>query len=116
MGLDDLVLTTELPVSELIGNVVRHAKGLVGLRLLRSRFLTCEASDGSLTPSGSAARVIPTKADAAGNSSPRCPGAGGVRYLHDGKCIWAKQDLPPTQATGEGGWRGIAAMGSAAAA
>ncbi|CAL9334399.1 hypothetical protein SUDANB1_00132 [Streptomyces sp. enrichment culture] len=115
MGLDDLVLTTGLPVSELIGNVVRHAKGLVGLRLLRSRFLTCEAYDGSLTP-----RIRRASHTDEGGRGRQLVAAmsrrWGRRYLHDGTCIWAKQDLPPTLAAGEGGWLGIAAVGSAAAA
>ncbi|MGW1787186.1 ATP-binding SpoIIE family protein phosphatase, partial [Streptomyces sp. NPDC002143] len=33
---DDLAMTTELLVSELVGNVVRHARGPIRLRLLRS--------------------------------------------------------------------------------
>ena len=53
-NLDDLAMTTELLVSELIGNVVRHAKGPVTLRMLRSRTLVCEVSDGSPTTPGSA--------------------------------------------------------------
>src|SRR5262245_21114809 len=48
-GLSDLTITTELLASELVGNVVRHAKGPIHLRLLRSRSLTCEVYDGSLT-------------------------------------------------------------------
>lgn len=47
--LDDLTMTTEIIASELVGNVVRHAKGPVHLRLLRSTSLICEVSDGSLT-------------------------------------------------------------------
>lgn len=43
------IATTKLFVSELVGNVVRHAKGPVQLRLLRSDVLICEVSDGSLT-------------------------------------------------------------------
>ncbi|MFI5799955.1 hypothetical protein [Streptomyces sp. NPDC051677] len=33
-GLDELVMTTELLASELVGNVIRHAEGPVRLRLL----------------------------------------------------------------------------------
>ena len=42
-------MTTELVVSELVANVVRHARGPYRLRLLRSRSLVCEVFDGSLT-------------------------------------------------------------------
>jgi anti-sigma regulatory factor (Ser/Thr protein kinase) len=48
-GLDDLTSTTELLASELVGNVVRHAKGPVSLRLLHDAELICEVFDGSLT-------------------------------------------------------------------
>src|SRR5690606_37044631 len=44
--LDELAMTTELLASELVGNVVRHARGPLQLRLIRSRSLICEVSDG----------------------------------------------------------------------
>ncbi|BBJ46419.1 hypothetical protein SSPO_091370 [Streptomyces antimycoticus] len=47
--LDDLVMTTELLVSELVANVVRHARGPTRLRLIRGRSLICEVSDASST-------------------------------------------------------------------
>ena len=47
--LDELTVTTELLASELVGNVVRHAKGPIGFRLLRTGALVCEVSDASLT-------------------------------------------------------------------
>ncbi|MFL5992814.1 MAG: SpoIIE family protein phosphatase, partial [Streptomyces sp.] len=47
--LDDLSPTTELLVSELVGNVVRHARGPVRLRLLHTTELICEVYDGSQT-------------------------------------------------------------------
>ncbi|WP_326596757.1 ATP-binding protein [Streptomyces sp. NBC_01803] len=46
---EDRAMTTELIVSERVGNVVRHAKGPVRLRLPRSRTLLREVSDGSPT-------------------------------------------------------------------
>ena len=51
-NLDGLSMTTALLVSELIGNVVRHARGPIHLRLLRSRSLICEVSDGGLQKPG----------------------------------------------------------------
>ncbi|MEV5847540.1 SpoIIE family protein phosphatase [Streptomyces sp. NPDC051985] len=92
--LDDLVLTTELLVSELVGNVVRHATGPVHLRLLRSRALTCEVYDGSLTTP----RIRhPTHTDEGGRGLQLVAALSrrwGARYLQDGKCIWTEQDLP----------------------
>lgn len=48
-GPGEPAVTTELPAGELVGNVIRHAKGPMRLRLLRSRSLTCEVDDGSLS-------------------------------------------------------------------
>jgi hypothetical protein len=104
-GLADLALTTELLVSELVGNAVRHAKGPVRLRLLRSRTLVCEVYDGSLnTP-----RIRRADYTDEGGRGLQLVAAlsrrWGARYLHDGKCIWTEQELP------DGGPRGA---GSAA--
>ena len=44
-GLDDLVDTTELLVSELVTNALRHGHGDIRLRLLRDTTLVCEVWD-----------------------------------------------------------------------
>ncbi|MFI8893511.1 SpoIIE family protein phosphatase [Streptomyces paradoxus] len=97
-GLGDLVLTTELLASELVGNVVRHAKGPIRLRLLRSRSLTCEVYDGSLTTP----RIRHASHTDEGGRGLQLVAAmsrrWGARYLHDGKCIWTEQDLELAQA------------------
>ncbi|MFE0712444.1 SpoIIE family protein phosphatase [Streptomyces sp. NPDC058865] len=93
-GLDELSMTTELLVSELVGNVVRHAQGPVRLRLLRSRTLICEVYDGSL----STPRIRhATHTDEGGRGLQLVAALAkswGARFLHDGKCIWAEQDIP----------------------
>ncbi|MBW8801041.1 MAG: ATP-binding protein, partial [Streptomyces sp.] len=98
-GLDDLVPTTELLVSELVGNIVRHAKGPIRLRLLRSRSLTCEVYDGSLTTP----RIRHASYTDEGGRGLQLVAAlsrrWGARYLDDGKCIWTEQDLPPRAST-----------------
>ncbi|MFC9432001.1 SpoIIE family protein phosphatase [Streptomyces sp. NPDC056987] len=92
-GLDDLTSTTELLASELVGNVVRHAKGPVSLRLLHGAELICEVFDGSLT--------MPRMRRAADTDE---GGRGlqlitalsqrwGSRYTAKGKCIWTEQAL-----------------------
>ncbi|MGS2586087.1 SpoIIE family protein phosphatase [Streptomyces hebeiensis] len=92
-GLDDLTFTTELLASELVGNVVRHAKGPVSLRLLHGAELICEVFDGSLT--------MPRMRRAADTDE---GGRGlqlitalsqrwGTRYTTNGKCIWTEQAL-----------------------
>lgn len=108
-GLDDLVLTTELLVSELVGNIVRHAKGPIRLRLLRSRSLTCEVYDGSLTTP----RIRHASFTDEGGRGLQLVAAlsrrWGARYLDDGKCIWTEQDLPLTQNSAEPGRAGVQA-------
>ncbi|MGI5286513.1 ATP-binding SpoIIE family protein phosphatase [Nonomuraea polychroma] len=92
-GLKDLTPTTELLVSELVGNTVRHSKGPIRLRLLRGDVLTCEVSDGSIT--------IPRVRHAAETDE---GGRGlhlvaalsqrwGTRYTATGQSIWAEQSL-----------------------
>jgi anti-sigma regulatory factor (Ser/Thr protein kinase) len=93
-GLAELVMTTELLASELVGNVIRHATGPITLRLLRSRTLICEVTDHSLTmprirhaadtdEGGRGLQLIAAFAD-----------RWGARYTHSGKCIWTEQPLP----------------------
>ncbi|MER6086073.1 ATP-binding protein, partial [Streptomyces sp. NPDC001833] len=93
-GLDDLATTTELLVSELVGNVIRHARGPMRLRLLRSRILTCEVYDGSL----STPRIRhATYTDEGGRGLQLVAALSrrwGARYLSDAKCIWTEQDIP----------------------
>ncbi|GAA2354642.1 SpoIIE family protein phosphatase [Streptomyces violaceusniger] len=93
-GIDSLTTTTELLVSELVGNVVRHAKGPVGLRLLHSRTLICEVSDGSpATP-----RIRRAADTDEGGRGLQLVAAlahrWGARYTLEGKCIWTEQLLP----------------------
>ncbi|WP_425555407.1 SpoIIE family protein phosphatase [Kitasatospora kazusensis] len=44
-GMDELVDTTELLVSELVTNALRHGRGEIRLRLLRDRTVMCEVWD-----------------------------------------------------------------------
>jgi anti-sigma regulatory factor (Ser/Thr protein kinase) len=48
-GLDEAAFTTELVISELVTNAIRHARSPIQLRLIRDRTLICEVSDGSST-------------------------------------------------------------------
>jgi serine phosphatase RsbU (regulator of sigma subunit) len=96
-GLDDFAMTTELLVSELVGNVVRHAKGPASLRLLRSRTLICEVYDKSLT----APRIRRATVDDEGGRGLQLIASlslrWGVRYLENAKYIWVEQKLPSAQ-------------------
>ncbi|MEW2396644.1 SpoIIE family protein phosphatase [Streptomyces sp. NPDC046862] len=92
-GLDDLTPTTELLASELVGNVVRHAKGPVSLRLLHGPELICEVFDGSLTMP----RIRrATDTDEGGRGLQLITALSqrwGTRYTAKGKCIWTEQAL-----------------------
>jgi len=92
--LEELATTTEMLASELVANVVRHAKGPVLLRLLHSQTLVCEVFDGSLTTprirraswtdeGGRGLQLIAALCD-----------RWGTRYMTTGKCIWTEQHLP----------------------
>ncbi|MET7690551.1 SpoIIE family protein phosphatase [Streptomyces sp. NPDC005483] len=92
--LDELEMTTELLASELVGNVVRHASGPLQLRLVRSRSLICEVSDGSLTTP----RIRRARDTDEGGRGLQLVAMlsqrWGVRYTPDGKIIWTEQPLP----------------------
>jgi serine phosphatase RsbU (regulator of sigma subunit)/PAS domain-containing protein len=92
--LEELTMTTEMVASELVANVVRHARGPYRLRLLRSRRLVCEVFDRSLTTprprracwtdeGGRGLQLIAALCD-----------RWGTRYMTTGKVIWTEQSLP----------------------
>jgi anti-sigma regulatory factor (Ser/Thr protein kinase) len=94
-GLDELTSTTELLVSELVGNVVRHAGGPMRLRMLRGKSLVCEVSDGSPTTP----RIRHAEETDEGGRGLQLVAAlshrWGTRHTSTGKSIWAEQ-LRPT--------------------
>jgi PAS domain S-box-containing protein len=94
--LEELSMTTELLVSELIGNVIRHANGPIHLRLLRGRTLICEVSDGSLTTP----RIRHASDNDEGGRGLQLVAAlsyrWGARFTATGKYIWTEQRRPGT--------------------
>jgi serine phosphatase RsbU (regulator of sigma subunit)/PAS domain-containing protein len=92
--LEELALNTELLASELVANVIRHAKGPLQLRLLRSRSLICEVFDGSLTTP----RIRRASWTDEGGRGLQLVAAlcdrWGTRYMSTGKSIWTEQSLP----------------------
>ncbi|MFI5754606.1 SpoIIE family protein phosphatase [Streptomyces sp. NPDC051569] len=92
--LDLLTMTSELLVSELVGNAIRYGKGPIGLRLLRSEGLICEVSDGSLTTP----RIRHASDTDEGGRGLQLVAAlsqrWGTRYTATGKCIWTEQQVP----------------------
>ncbi|MFE2945009.1 SpoIIE family protein phosphatase [Streptomyces sp. NPDC059255] len=99
-GMDEVAFTTELIVSELVTNAIRHAVAPIHLRLVRDRALICEVSDGSST-------APHLRRSTAGDEGGRglflvaqLTERWGTRYTSRGKTIWAEQVLPPAEPTG----------------
>lgn len=92
-GLEEVVLTTELVVSELVTNAIRYGNGHVQLRLIRQETLICEVSDGSNTaPHLRRARTFEEGGRGLfiiANLTERW----GTRQNRRGKTIWAEQVL-----------------------
>ncbi|MFF8279767.1 SpoIIE family protein phosphatase [Streptomyces lateritius] len=94
-GLEELAFTTELVVSELVTNAIRHAAGPIRLRLILERTLICEVFDASSTsPHLRHARTT----DEGGRGLfliSQFTRRWGTRYTAEGKVIWAEQPLDP---------------------
>ncbi|MFI7296743.1 SpoIIE family protein phosphatase [Streptomyces sp. NPDC050121] len=93
-GLTDAAFVTELIVSELVTNAIRHAEPPVQLRLIHDRSLICEVSDASSTaPHMRRARTY----DEGGRGLllvAQLTQRWGTRPTATGKTIWAEQDVP----------------------
>ncbi|MFD5945977.1 SpoIIE family protein phosphatase [Streptomyces collinus] len=94
-GLSDAVFVTELVVSELVTNAIRHAQPPVQLRLIHDTTLICEVSDGGSTaPHLRRARAY----DEGGRGLllvAQLTERWGTRQSATGKTIWAEQPLSP---------------------
>ncbi|MFC1413601.1 SpoIIE family protein phosphatase [Streptacidiphilus sp. N1-12] len=93
-GLEEMAFTTELILSELVTNAIRHATGPIQVRLLRERNLICEVSDTSSTSPH--LRYAATM-DEGGRGLflvARLSEHWGTRYTPTHKIIWAEQPLP----------------------
>jgi PAS domain S-box-containing protein len=93
-GLDELVDTAELLVSELVTNALRHGHGDIRLRLLRDRTLVCEVWDDALVqPRRRRARDT----DEGGRGLQLVSllsSSWGSRRTHRGKTVWFELPLP----------------------
>jgi PAS domain S-box-containing protein len=93
-GLAEITFTTELIVSELLTNAIRHAEPPIQLRMILDGTLCCEVSDGSST-APHLRRADRYDEDGRGlllvaHLSERW----GSRHTRTGKTIWAQQPLP----------------------
>ncbi len=93
-GLEEASFVTELVVSELVTNAIRHAVAPIQLRLIHERSLICEVSDASSTaPHLRRARVF----DEGGRGLllvAQLTQRWGTRHTPHGKIIWAEQPFP----------------------
>ncbi|HLJ99912.1 MAG TPA: ATP-binding SpoIIE family protein phosphatase, partial [Streptosporangiaceae bacterium] len=93
-GLDDLLPTTELLVSELVTNAMRYSRGEVTLRLVNERALVCEVHDSS----GAMPRLRQATDDdehGRGLQVVRLLAKRwGARRTATGKVVWCEQQLP----------------------
>lgn len=92
-GLTDAAFVTELIVSELVTNAIRHAEPPIQLRLIHDRSLICEVSDASSTaPHMRRARTY----DEGGRGLllvAQLTQRWGTRHTTKGKTIWAEQSV-----------------------
>ncbi|MER5177625.1 SpoIIE family protein phosphatase [Streptomyces sp. NPDC002896] len=92
-SLGDAVFVTELIVSELVTNAIRHAEPPIQLRLIHDRNLICEVTDASSTaPHMRRARTY----DEGGRGLllvAQLTQHWGTRHTAKGKTIWAEQTL-----------------------
>jgi PAS domain S-box-containing protein len=92
-GLGEAAFATELVISELVTNAIRHARSPIRLRLIRDRALICEVSDGSSTaPHPRLAREL----DEGGRGLllvAQLTQRWGSRQTPHGKTIWTEQAL-----------------------
>ncbi|MFF3518164.1 SpoIIE family protein phosphatase [Streptomyces sp. NPDC002573] len=95
-GLEHLVPTMELIISELVTNAIRHGAGPIRLRLIQHQVLTCEVFDsGTCYPHLRHARIV----DENGRGLfliAHLSSRWGFRSATGGKLVWVDQDLPST--------------------
>ncbi|MER5756951.1 SpoIIE family protein phosphatase [Streptomyces sp. NPDC002088] len=92
-GLNDLLFSTELIVSELVTNAIRYGRPPMDLRLIRHNVLVCEVTDSSSTqPRLRRARTT----DEGGRGLflvAQLGGRWGCRHGQNGKTIWSEQAI-----------------------
>ncbi|SNT59741.1 Histidine kinase-like ATPase domain-containing protein [Actinacidiphila glaucinigra] len=93
-GLEGLQGDTELIVSELVSNAVRHSTGPIKVRPIQHQALTCEVSDNDAFPP----RLRRARAAEENGRGlflvSRLSSRWGYRLIPEGKAVWAEQKLP----------------------
>jgi PAS domain S-box-containing protein len=94
-GLDELTPTTELIVSELVTNAIRHASGPYRLKLIRHQVLVCEVSDTSNSFPRMRYALTTDEGGRGLYLVAQLARRWGTRFTTDGKLTWAEQELQP---------------------
>lgn len=92
-GLDDIVFTTELILSELVTNAVRYAAQPITVRMIHSSSLICEVFDGSSTAPHLRRAAITDEGGRGLFLVAQLAVRWGTRYTSWGKVIWTEQAL-----------------------
>ncbi|MER6348108.1 SpoIIE family protein phosphatase [Streptomyces sp. NPDC001595] len=93
-GLEELVFTTELVLSELVTNAIRYGGAPIRVRVLRDRSLICEVFDSSSTAPHLRYAAMTDEGGRGLFLVAQLAERWGTRYLPSGKVIWAEQPLP----------------------
>ncbi len=101
-GLQEAAFTTELVVTELIANAIRHASGPIRLRLILDRTLIIEVSDTSSTAPHLRRATAFDEGGRGLMLVAQLAERWGARHSADGKTIWAELQLPNTYAEFDG--------------
>ncbi|MEC4018657.1 SpoIIE family protein phosphatase [Streptomyces sp. H27-D2] len=101
-GLGELSFATELVVSELLTNAIRHATGPLHLRLIRDRTLLCEVSDTGHTSPHLRHSAVDDEGGRGLFIVAQLVQRWGTRYTRSGKTIWTEQSFPSENVGGPG--------------
>ncbi len=93
-GLEELVTGTELILSELVTNAVRHGSPPIGVRLVYGRTLICEVADASSTSPRVRLAAVTDEGGRGLFLVGQIAQRWGTRYTEAGKVIWTEQKLP----------------------
>ena len=94
-GLEGVTFTTELIVSELLTNAIRHAEPPIQLRMILDGALSCEVSDGSSTAPHLRRADHYDEGGRGLMLVAQLTERWGCRHTRAGKTIWAQQPLAP---------------------
>lgn len=96
-GLDQLLCTAELVVSEMVTNAVQHGRGPIEVRLLRASTLVCEVADSSpIWPSLQLTDPVALAENGRGVQLVKLLSRRwGTRPMPAGKIVWCELSITP---------------------